>query len=222
MGPLQLGAILPRAPHKPSPEPRAALPLTAPRRFPRPRDSDRASFPSPSCRSSSRLRSPLFSFSSRPRRHRPPGRYRGGGRGRRRPPLPPHGAWSRRPRAGLPLGCRAPWSRPPPLPCWIARPPGPGRSWKFRGGSDRERPRRGAAPARRYRCPAPLSRPPPSPHPPRRPSSPPSFSGPAREAPRCGCCEAPAAAAAEEEGEEGAAGAIGRRAARAAPGRPRP
>lgn len=102
----------------------------------------------------------------------------------------PHGAWSQRRRAlslslshGLPSGCRALWSRPPPLPCWIVRPPEPGRSWKFsaawRGGRHRL-PRRG--------CLLPgvpsAGRSPGPPTPP-----PPSFPDPEREAPRCGCCE---------------------------------
>lgn len=84
---------------------------------------------------------------------------------------------------GLPSGCRALWSRPPPLPCWIVRPPEPGRSWKFsaawRGGRHRLRRRGCLLPGvpSAGRSPGPPTPPPPS------------FPDPEREAPRCGCCE---------------------------------
>lgn len=155
-----------RSPHGLSPEQRAAQPLTAPRRFPRLRD--RGCIPTAATAPPFRhflvflLRAAIIPLLLSPppapsARHRP-ARQVPRGRARKAAPSPlPRTAHGRggRALAGLPLGCRAPWSRPPPLPCWIARPPGPGRSWKFRGGSDRDRLRHAAAPARLHRCPAP-------------------------------------------------------------------
>lgn len=224
-----------RAPHGLSPQHRAALPLTAPRRFPRLRDSG-GRVPTAATAPPFRhflvflllraLITPVLPLSP-PRaahtRHRP-ARQVPRGRARKETPSPPPA------RRMVAAAARSPGSPLAAARRGLARPRCHVESRGRRGragvgslgagaigiGPGAERLRRGCTAARH-----PFSRPPPSP----APSPPPLFSSllprPREEAPRCGCCEAPAAAE-EEEGEEGAAGAIGRRAARAAPGRPRP
>lgn len=132
-GPFTLRAIPSADPSSPRPQPAApggtaphgapAVPTAPGQRRPRPYGGDRSSFSSFSCLSSSSCSdhpgSRPLAPASRPY-PAPPGPAGTEGAGAEGDALPsPRTAHGRggRALAGLPLGCRAPWSRPPPLPC---------------------------------------------------------------------------------------------------------